>query len=623
MNLQEMIVTDSEGKIQTADGNDLTGQCIQSEDMYSFYAIKKVNDPSLKPAADQMAAKIRLTMPVGGEMNGMYRFPRIGEKVLVAIEGTSHYLMSYLPNAENPFSPIEDEKEVSDVFDEEGLVLRYKKTGENVADENRDEKYSEIGFYKEPSRWQTTDENLQNTEKSVEEDDGEGNKTYYPYIDTVKVSSTGDLTSSAQNLNELKGRRVSIESKFLFGDRKAKDKDGKEITVPGNIKEDLEERVLDESEINKGDIYLNADNKIVISARNGIQLDCGGASITLDPTGISISAAKVDGLEAGEGPFDSEISLKHNGDVNLNGKMLTGYFSKAMFMEDGFGGGFICNSGSMDIFGRSVSVGASTTFAQTSYVMEGLAYTLEQTVSVPRSSRKKTFGGLKSGAITEPIEKVLALADRIGEGFAKDAGAEDGKPDPSKKAKALGLVTKILNLILAMVRNVRSVVETKYYDDYILHYDKSDKKYYMEDNRADATLAFDITEATLVTGIQSFLLASASDAMWHEACISMTPNADLVLDSKGYYQASLMDQDANVVMAGVPLDAPDQNPPQQPQQQQEEAPESALDKANRRMDKINRFMGARAAPDIALLAYRRIFGGKDVDKETEEELEAL
>ena len=105
MILQEMIVTDSEGKTQTSDGKVLSGQSIQSEDMYSFYAIKQVNDPAITPAPDQMPAKVRLTMPTGGELNGLYRFPRVGEKVLVVIEGVSHYLMSYLPTAENPFSP--------------------------------------------------------------------------------------------------------------------------------------------------------------------------------------------------------------------------------------------------------------------------------------------------------------------------------------------------------------------------------------------------------------------------------------------------------------------------------------------------------------------------------------
>ncbi|MBR1944800.1 MAG: hypothetical protein IJ846_00695, partial [Alphaproteobacteria bacterium] len=276
MILQEMVVTNAEGKIRTEADENLVGQCIQSEDMYSFYAIKDPNTPEKKVAEDQKAAKVKIMMPLGGELNGMYRFPRVGEKVLVAVQGTEHYLMGYLPAAETPFADKDDNKrEKTEAFDKEGLVLRYKKTGENVADKNRDEKYSEIGFYKEPSHWRTTDENLQNKEKSVEKEDEEGNKKYYPYIDTVKVSSTGDLTSNAQNLNEIKGRRIAIESKFLIADEKAKDKDGNEITIPGNIRQDsLEERKAKYEDIDKGDVYIYADHRIVLNAREGVLFQC-------------------------------------------------------------------------------------------------------------------------------------------------------------------------------------------------------------------------------------------------------------------------------------------------------------------------------------------------------------
>ena len=654
MILQEMIVTDGDGKISKIVKKDgkyveksLCGQHIQSEDMYSFYAIKRVNPPKSKPTAEQKAAKVRIMMPLGGELNGMYRFPRVGEKVVVAVEGAAHYLMGYLPTNETPFSPKEDDKESTDVFDEEGLVLRYKKTGENVADKNRDKPYSEIGFFREPSRWKTKDKDLQNEESSSVETDDKGNKTYYPYIDTVKVSSTGDLTTNAQNLNEIKGRRVSIESKFLFGDRKENGK----VTIPGNIKGDLEERLIDEEEINKGDIYVNADNKIVISARNGIQLDCGGASISLDPTGISISAAKVDGLEPGEGPFDSEISLSHNGTVNLNGKVLNGYFGKAMFMEDGFGGGFICNSGNMDIFGRAVSVGASTTLAQSLYVMEGVMYTIEQMTSVFKASRKKNPSGSGSSGsqVTGYIEKALAFFDRIGEQFSdNDNGLDDlKKGNKSKKGKAVSVVTKILKLILNIVGNVRSVVEDKYYEKFKLYYDKTDGKFYTTDNRADVTLAFDIAEGTLVISIQSLLLASAASALVHEASISCSPNADIVLDSRGYYQASIMNQTASAAMAGVGMDVdapqqPVQPPPQDDdagneeegheqgqegqgqgnQQQPQQQGKDGWSKADERMDVVNNILGPRSIPAIVVSIIKDSIKGKP-DAATEEELEAL
>ena len=142
MILQEMVVTNAQGKTETPEDGDLTGQCAEGEDIYTFYAIKSVNQPSSTPTSEQMAAKVKIMMPLGGELNGLYRFPRIGEKVVVAVEGSSHYLMGYLPTAEKPFSPKEDGKEKTDVYKKEGQVLRYKKTGDNTSDAP----YSEIGF---------------------------------------------------------------------------------------------------------------------------------------------------------------------------------------------------------------------------------------------------------------------------------------------------------------------------------------------------------------------------------------------------------------------------------------------------------------------------------------------
>ena len=402
MILQEMVVTNAEGKTRTAKGEDLTGQCIKSEDMYSFYAIKRVNEPAVIPSSEKKPAKVRLTMPTGGELNGIYRFPRVGEKVLVAVEGAAHYLMGYLPAKETPFSPEEEE---TDVFDEEGLVLRYKKTGANVADANRDEEYSEIGFYKEPSRWQTQDKNLKNTTLSKEavvgkKDDGTDKIGYFPYIDQVKISSTGDVTSNAQNLNEMKGRRVSIESKFLIGDEKKKGTDGNEITVSGNVKKDLKERALDEDELNKGDVFINADNKVVIDARNGILLKVGGAEVSITPEGVSLSAAKLDGVEEGEGPFDASLSVLQNGSVSMSGKKCSGSFGNSVSFEDDFGSSISMSMGGVDISGRAVSMGASTTTSVAFSFLQGVMDTLNHIVSVPRSSLKHTFGEIKGSDVT-------------------------------------------------------------------------------------------------------------------------------------------------------------------------------------------------------------------------------
>ena len=54
MILKEMIVTDADGKTKTV-AEYLTGTCIKSDDVYSFFAIKNVNPPFSKPPAPDPA----------------------------------------------------------------------------------------------------------------------------------------------------------------------------------------------------------------------------------------------------------------------------------------------------------------------------------------------------------------------------------------------------------------------------------------------------------------------------------------------------------------------------------------------------------------------------------------
>ena len=298
MILQEMIVTNAEGKTELSGGESLVGQMVKGEDMYSFYAIKKVNDPSVAPTPEKMAAKVRIMMPLGGELNGLYRFPRVGEKVLIAVEGIAHYLMGYLPTKEMSFSPKKDGKEKTAAFDEEGLVLRYKKTGKNASDEQ----YSELSFTKKAAKWPTGDEKLkkETLSKVVEKN---SKKTYYPYIDTVNISSTGDIVSKAKNFNKIDGERVLLQSKFLTSSNIAVDK--KKDETNGKDNTTVKEMTVEEKDIGKGDLILSADRRILLNAREGFTVQVGGCSLSLTPSGITLKAGKLDGAPAGDGPFDA------------------------------------------------------------------------------------------------------------------------------------------------------------------------------------------------------------------------------------------------------------------------------------------------------------------------------
>ena len=97
MELLEMIVTDADGKtdkvITTNEGQQekqsVNGQmaCIQDSDgrpdMYRFYAMQIQNPYDADMNTAPKASIITMVIPLGGNMTGLYRFPHIGDKVLV------------------------------------------------------------------------------------------------------------------------------------------------------------------------------------------------------------------------------------------------------------------------------------------------------------------------------------------------------------------------------------------------------------------------------------------------------------------------------------------------------------------------------------------------------------
>ena len=371
MILQEMIVTDSEGKTKSADGKDQTGQCIRSEDVYTFFAIKRVNPPQLTPTAEQKPAKVRLTMPTGGNLNGMYRFPRVGEKVLVAVEGTSHYLMSYLPTEENPFSP--DGEEKMEAFKKEAQILRYKKTGDNTSDTP----YSEIGFYSETTEWL---EKKDSSNKKLE------TATDLPIVDKLKLTSTGDIESHAQNYNETSAKRIALFAGY--GDdiekRKAKRKTNleakKEKGKSVHDEDEDEDEVIDmdafpalpqdyadqDPAFLAGDIQMRAKRRMVLKAERGIDLMVGATVIRLEQSGITMFSRKqsVSSVDS----WDSVISVSAREGVKINGTSLKMTAAFGFGISDGWGGSISSLGGVVRLVGSNIR---ASTICKVSYALKG------------------------------------------------------------------------------------------------------------------------------------------------------------------------------------------------------------------------------------------------------------
>ncbi|MBO4520666.1 MAG: hypothetical protein J5787_05615 [Alphaproteobacteria bacterium] len=525
MMLQEMIVTNADGKtseIVESKGvkteKSLVGQCLQSGDMYTFYAVKKVNPASSTPSPEKKAAKVKIMMPLGGKLNGLYRFPRVGEKVVVAVEGTAHYLMGYLPTAENAFSSTTDD------FKEEGLVLRYKKSGKNASGKE----YSEIAFRRKDTKWPTSDSSLKNETDSTY---NSTKKQYYPYVDNVEISSTGDIVSEAKNFNKLDGERVLLQSKFLTSDN-----------IDSTGTSSVKEMTVKEDTIGKGDLFLNADRRIVLKAREGFAVEVGGCTLSITPSGISIKAGKLDGAPVGEGPFDASLSLSVKGGVDMTGRSMSGDFNRGVSFSDAFGGAFDLETGMVSVNGTSVSLGAMTTLSAIDKSVVGLASLIAQIASVPLSADTEN----EDGSAAEASRQIKTINSLFGGVFKY--------PDFCKKnisypdASNLDTAVRVVKVIYKIFDKIKNVLIKDFDALACLHYDSTKKKYCNDDRRKDCLLACTIIDATLQAIIVGMLLVSAYEGMVHQATIKLTSNAAIAFDSKDYYQASL---NAEQVAAGT------------------------------------------------------------------------
>jgi hypothetical protein len=217
MAIEKRTVSDEKGNTFSSPGGtqDITGTIqAKGNNPYIFYVqhAQTVNGVTVLSADT-----VNIVLPVGGSVSGFYRFPRVGENVLVEnVEGVGYCLLGYLPNeldtansilpytktdipvpdgynaaiakAENARS--QEDKDIIAKYekdkkvhvtdeidkllkDKKGMVLRYQQTGKAIAPAG--EEYSEIGFYHNRTEWKTpTPENY----KDDMDDNGNYNGVY-------------------------------------------------------------------------------------------------------------------------------------------------------------------------------------------------------------------------------------------------------------------------------------------------------------------------------------------------------------------------------------------------------------------------------------------------------------
>jgi hypothetical protein len=236
--------------------------------------------------------RVQIVMPRGGQESGLFRPPRIGEKVLVGTEDDDLYLIGYIPTSadgQNKFSPAGTDKKAE--------VFRYNNNGVNFSDTA----YSEIGFYHNPK------------ESFPGVDDG------VP-LDTLRINSTGNIAAYAANAFSLSADSVTVK-------------------VGGAAK-------------NNASISVDSEGNITIKSQGSITFKTGRTSLSLSDSGFSVSSKVVDTVL--QNTWDAKLSLASQTGFSASGMYCKINAVRQASMSDKLGGAISVNMGVGKMAGREL-----------------------------------------------------------------------------------------------------------------------------------------------------------------------------------------------------------------------------------------------------------------------------
>ncbi|MDR3301991.1 MAG: hypothetical protein LBT01_05615 [Spirochaetaceae bacterium] len=307
MDIAEMTVCDADSAITQA------GASVRADknNPYKFYALN-----------GNTIFIVTILMPLGGTQSGLYRFPKVGEKVLVAhTNGNTGHLLGYVPSESQPYD--RESAAMDTLIKNQGEVFRYQKTGTNTADK----KYSEIGFYNEQTQWKK---------------DG---KDTPPPIDRINIQSTGDIHERAQNHHQIQAKRFELL-----------------VDCPASAeKRPLGDHVGDDSELYGGDCHIRAKTRLVFKAGDEIRLEVGRSAIVISDDGINIISRKACTNTAN--PWDTVLNLTPRDGIALFGQKVDIGAAQSFSLRESTGGAISSFGGVMRLGGRDLMAQAYSKYA--------------------------------------------------------------------------------------------------------------------------------------------------------------------------------------------------------------------------------------------------------------------
>jgi hypothetical protein len=322
MKLDKMIVCNGSGQTETyhlsEDGSIITtfleGEVITvAGDPFAFYVVRSIERGDVvvtgqvngaatnvtknngqKVQGNNDVMEVQIVMPLGGKESGLFRQPRVGEKVLIGTEETdsANYLMGYIPSLDEEnsyFSP--------SMADKKAEVFRFNNNGANFSDTA----YSEIGFYHNP------EESFQDVTVPM---------------DSLRINSTGNINALAANRFSLSADDISIRAGGAAKDRAS--------------------------------ISVDAAGNVTISAKGSISLKTGRTSLSLSESGFNVKS-KI-GDTAITNTWDAGISLSPLRGFSATGLECKLNAVRKSVMSEKMGGMVTVNMGLGTMKGREIGM---------------------------------------------------------------------------------------------------------------------------------------------------------------------------------------------------------------------------------------------------------------------------
>ena len=298
---------------------------------------------------------VELTMPLGGQNSGLFRVPRIGERVLVVKVSDAYYLQSYLSSADCVFDDFDQKHVLNQLYD--ATLLHY----------SRNDQHGECGFIngKKVEEF-LLDKIMKGTAhdflKTIAVRTGSvrllaallgkgnlhGSTNYTQYLHDIAANYySTDETKKTDAQNKL----TAVLKVFGLTDEKAYTGVIHETHSPNTILQTADKRYeLQAGEIMIGGskLEIGTDDGITIRSAKKIDLIVGGQSISISQSGIKINSKQLMNFA---GPLNSSIALSPDSGVKISGLSckMTGAFEASV--KDVWGGGIGIEAGMTKVSG--------------------------------------------------------------------------------------------------------------------------------------------------------------------------------------------------------------------------------------------------------------------------------